>query len=47
MNLNKEALAKEAAFWKNIRKMLVQNTGKAGHQVCATIAPGVKGNGPG
>jgi len=32
MKLDKEALAKEAAFWGNIRKMLVQNPGKVCHK---------------
>jgi hypothetical protein len=32
MKLNKEALAKEAAFWGNIKKMLVQNPGKVCHK---------------
>jgi hypothetical protein len=32
MKLDKEALAKEAAFWGNIKKMLVQNPGKVCHK---------------
>ena len=32
MKLNKEALAKEAAFWENIKKMLAQNPGKVCHK---------------
>ena len=32
MKLSKEVLAKEAAFWENIKKMLVQNPGKVCHK---------------
>jgi len=32
MKLNEEARAKEAAFWENIKKMLVQNPGKVCHK---------------
>ncbi len=32
MKLDKEALAKEAAFWGNIKKMLTQNPGKVCHK---------------
>ncbi len=30
--LSDEALAKEAAFWGNIKKMMVQNPGKVCHK---------------
>jgi hypothetical protein len=32
MKLDKEALSKEAAFWGNIKKMLVQDPGKVCHK---------------
>jgi len=32
MKLNKEALAKEAAFWGKIKEMLVRDPGKVCHK---------------